>query len=457
MSLKKTWFSYVLWVIFTVLTGAVTYVATTKMFAVLPVFALFGTAGVIAVCFFVHYICCKIKPPVVSKWTGRVLHILMFLIIAAAFVVLRLPAFMNLSVAELTEQAAGFYKASMVGAQTADVPGVASLFEQTYINVLSGLFLFLGNKAEILYYFQMFLQSVSFLLLLVIGWTFQKRVYAWIPALFYAVSPFLFSAVRDVGPANFWLCIMLIGVSVICLLEKAWKNRNITYVVLTAAELLFGAFIFIIKADVILYGNNAFTSGGIIKGTTHMLGMELLIIAILMVFYCVSFWFNKQDHKALYVLPFTGYCVLFVCLSFYEFDSAYFCVMSAVLNLYFLIAESMRVMFTFKPEVVTGSIPMDKQDMLTVNKDSSDFDWSEMNEIMKGKSVEEKASVMEEIKEEAAAVKEETPVVDKTAPIENVLPMPKKHMPKVLGYAFEPEEDMMHYDVEIENDEYDYS
>ena len=51
---------------------------------------------------------------------------------------------------------------------------------------------------------------------------------------------------------------------------------------------------------------------------------------------------------------------------------------------------------------------------------------------------------------------EELTVIDKTAPIENVLPMPKKHTPRVFDYAFEPSEDMMHYDVEIENDEYDY-
>ena len=40
--------------------------------------------------------------------------------------------------------------------------------------------------------------------------------------------------------------------------------------------------------------------------------------------------------------------------------------------------------------------------------------------------------------------------------IENVLPMPKKHIGRTLDYAFEPSEDMMHYDIEFENDKYDY-
>ena len=40
--------------------------------------------------------------------------------------------------------------------------------------------------------------------------------------------------------------------------------------------------------------------------------------------------------------------------------------------------------------------------------------------------------------------------------IENPLPMPKKHVRKATEYGFIPEEDMMHYDIEVdENDDYD--
>lgn len=48
--------------------------------------------------------------------------------------------------------------------------------------------------------------------------------------------------------------------------------------------------------------------------------------------------------------------------------------------------------------------------------------------------------------------KEEIPFV----PIENVLPIPKKHIKKELGYAFEPDEKYMKYDYEIsDNDDFD--
>ena len=42
--------------------------------------------------------------------------------------------------------------------------------------------------------------------------------------------------------------------------------------------------------------------------------------------------------------------------------------------------------------------------------------------------------------------------------IQNPLPMPKKHVRKTMEYGFLPEEDMMHYDIEVdENDDYDIS
>ena len=42
--------------------------------------------------------------------------------------------------------------------------------------------------------------------------------------------------------------------------------------------------------------------------------------------------------------------------------------------------------------------------------------------------------------------------------IQNPLPMPKKHVRKTMEYGFHPEEDMMHYDIEVdENDDYDIS
>ena len=87
--------------------------------------------------------------------------------------------------------------------------------------------------------------------------------------------------------------------------------------------------------------------------------------------------------------------------------------------LYFLCAEGMRVLFSAKTEVLTG---------INVTETVPPVPKPEENSF----------------------------VFDKTAMIENVLPMPKKHIGRTLDYAFEPSEDMMHYDIEFENDKYDY-
>lgn len=445
MSLKKIWFSYVLWFIFTGLTVLITYFTLSEVFLNLfgeislsfagwSVNADIGfmllTAGLAAgLCFLLHYICGRVKRPVMSKWAVRAFHILMFLGITVVFIAVRLPLVMNAAATELSEQAAYFYQASMVGAEeTADL--TASILEQAYSNVLSGLFLFLGNKAEVLRYFQLFLQAVSFILLIPIGWTLQKGVYAWIPAAFYAAMPFSFYAVKDAGPANFWMCLLIIGIFIICMLESAWKNKNITYIVLVAAELLFGAFVFYSKSGVLLYGQAPFQSGGMIPVPRDILTMEMLAAVVLLIFYCVSFWFHKQDHKSLFVLPFAGFYALFMWLSPYEFDIPYFLIMSAALNFYILTAESMRAILAVKPVADTGRTDSSKPAKISEEQQKE--------------------------KEPENPQKEEQAPVDRRALIENVLPMPKKHVPKTLDYAFEPSEEQMHYDIEIENDDYDY-
>ena len=158
-------------------------------------------------------------------------------------------------------------------------------------------------------------------------------------------------------------------------------------------------------------------------------------------------------------------------------------------------------MFTAKPKVLTGQNKEHDMNEAIVEKvadsntsdkktaDRKDFDWTEMKTIMEQKekinkteeaveedSVQEDTGVirvsdiLKAVKskktevEKAYDAKEETDetesaaikTTDKTAMIENVLPMPKKHVGRSFDYSFEPSADMMHYDVESENDDYDY-
>jgi len=456
MSLKKTWFSYVLWAVLAVLTGITTYIAVVKVLTMHPIIAPWVGVGAIAIFLIIHFLCGEIKQFVISKWMGRMLHIVIFLAITAAFILLRLPAVLDVANIVSSQQATWFFDASKVGRDVLSIAGMTSVLEQIYINLLSGVFLFLGNKIEVLLYIQVILQILSYIFLIFIGWTLQKGIYAWIPALLYAVSPFMYSAIENVGAANFWMCIVVFVLFLICMLQGTWKNRNITYIAVAVIQILLGVIVFIIKIDVLWYGNSLLSTGGYLKGTEGILGVEMFIAVIALIGYCVSFWFDKQDHRVLYVLPFVLYSIILTIAAFFEYETCSLVMMLAAINLYFLVAECMRVTFTFKPEVVTGGIDADTKEESIVEKETADFDWSEMKDIMHDNKTAETNTVTENVVVREEKVKEEMPVIDRTAPIENVLPMPKKHKPRILDYAFEPSEDMMHYDVEIENDEYDY-
>lgn len=454
MSLKKTWFSYVLWVVLAGLTGLTSYIAIVKVFALFPGIVAILIAGIAGVCIMTHFVCGKIKGFTLSKWPGRMVHMLWFLLIAVVFVYLRLPVFTDMESIVSFQQMEWFYNATKVGRDVLSIAGITTVMEQIYMNLISGLFLFLGNKMELLVYVQAVFQLFSFVMLIVIGHTLQKKVYAWIPALLYAVSPFMYTALGDVGPANFWTFVVLFVMAVICVLQKIWKNKNVTYIVLVLWQILFAAVYYVFKLDVFWYGNPSYVTGGNLKGTVDFLGIEMLVAVVALIWYCVSFWFDKQDHRTLYIVPFVLNCVMLTFAAFGEYETCNLFMMLAAVNLYFLMTESLRVTFRFKPETVTGQMKGKMTKEKTDTKEDA-FDWEEMKTVMKSSSEVEvetnkEPTKMPEVKEEPVSV------IDKRAPIENVLPMPKKHIPKVLDYAFEPEEDMMHYDVEIENDDYDY-
>lgn len=457
MSLNKTWFSYILWFVLAGLTGITSYIAIVKVFAMVPWMAIILIAGIVGLCVLVHFVCGKINGIVLSKWPGRIVHMLWLLLITVAFVYLRLPVFTDMDSLVTPLQMEWFYDATKVGRNVLDVAGITTVAEQIYMNLLSGLFLFLGNKIELLVYVQVAFQTLSFVMLIIIGHTLQRKIYAWIPALLYAVSPFMFTAIGDVGPSNFWTCVVLFVMAIICILQKTWKNRNITYIVLVLWQILFAVVYYIIKLDMFWYGNPSYETGGYLKGTVSFLGVEMLIALFFLIWYCVSFWFDKQDHRTLYIIPFILDCVILTLAAFREYETCNLFMMLAAINLYFLMTESMRVTFRFKPETVTGQIKDKVIKEKTVKEEINEetFDWEEMKTVMNASSeVEEETK---KVLEETSGVKEEPiPVIDRKALIENVLPMPKKHVPKVLDYAFEPEDNMMHFDVEIENDDYDY-
>ncbi len=454
MSLKKSWFSYVLWFIFAGMTVVISYSVLTELFQafyenicqkifagylyskpIMKLLTVIIAAGVLAL---FNILCKRMKVFTLPKWCGVLLHALFFIFVLGLFCYLRLPAILNDYSQIWSNQAEYFYQASKIGASVTESTVSMSYLERVYSFVLSGIFLFFGNKPVMMHYFQLFLQTVSLLLLILIGFHVQKGLVAWIPAIWYAVSPYSIALTKDCGPASFWFLVVLFGLFLICLFERAWKCKNITYIVFVLYQLIICGVIVWIKSPVLFLGKSPFVSGGLFEGNVAVYNISVIIFVVFMLAYCVSFWFDKQDHKSLYIIPFATLGICFIWLSNYEFDIPAFLMMFTALNFCFLFMESLKITFRANPKVLTGNIDsknacadMDKQEEET---EEEVFDWTQMQ------------AVMEETKE----------VIDKTAMIENVLPMPKKHVPKVIDYAFEPSEEQMHYDIEIENDDYDY-
>lgn len=487
MNLKKTWLSYLLWFVFAVAAVLISYNVLgdvlQEFYAMLSSYApeftfaidlggkVLTIAAVILLVVVLQYLCGRVKTPVVPKWLGIIGHILVCAGIVAAFCVLRYAPFMHALYfkaysSEPSLQAQFFFTLSKVGALEENVSalGTVSVLEQGYLAVLHTLFLFFGNKIEVLYWLQLIAQSLTLVMLMFIGKAMQKGIFAWTPALLYAVAPTFFYSASDVGITNFWTLAAVFLLLVICLLEKAWKKKQITYLVIVFAQLIVAGLLFWSKMNVLIHGKAPFVSGGVTPGAENVLNWELLAWTAFFIIYSVTFFMDEQDGKVLLIIPFVGFSFLFAWLSVFEYEASYYVMTLVLLNLGFMISESMRTIFKLNPTVLTEKNKKIKASE-EEKSDSEAYEWEEMKEVMHstdGIEIREEEAERVELAfvemevEEKKDEEKPSVVIDKKAPIENVLPMPKKHKPKVLDYAFEPTEDMMHYDIEIENDEYDY-
>ncbi len=431
MSIKKTWFSYILWLIatgFSVLfiignvCSIMDYYDVSSSnsdwgYAVYSIVFIFASAGI---CILLRFIRNHIHMPALSKWIYRSFHIFVLISSIALFLITRIwSAF---QAAFRTQQVMNIYELSRIGGPSKTMASL-SVFEGIYVKVLSGLFLFLGNKLEVMLYLQFFLQIMTFILLIYIGWTLQKGIYAWIPVLFYSLSPFFIGEIPDMGAGNFFFFVIVCGIALICLLERVWKNKTLTYILVS----LFGVICSIL---VVLVNSERFFDWNYIPDEVSEIEQIITIripsyywemagLLFLVVLYIVSFWYQKTDNASLYIISVSSFLFVIFGLKLGEVELQSLSLMLIHFYLYFLCAEGMRVLFSAKTEVLTG---------INVTETVLPVPKPEENSF----------------------------VFDKTAMIENVLPMPKKHIGRTLDYAFEPSEDMMHYDIEFENDKYDY-
>lgn len=483
MKVKKTWFSYILWLLATGFSILFTYYALThavKYFGL----ALSGqtemgiayTAAFVVfvalICLLLRFFVSKIRFLRMNKWLALVLHILVFFALGYMFLYTRLIypqgsqmqlyCFFQLSDEPFSwgvgrNSILDILYPELVEKITLMLEGVSySPFEKFYTSFLSVLFLFFGDLRIFIIFAAIGLQILTFLLLVFLGFKMQKGVFVWMPALVYTFLPLYNMMVADYGPSNFSFFIFVLILALIWLHQKSKKSRIRSHILTSVWGTSVCIFMLCAKWD-LLFGNVLpFQSEGVFLVDATAYVPALLAGSVFLLLYCVGYAFTGMDIGVIYLIPVLFGSGLFFALQRLENDSSLF--LGAFVLFFMLLTgmEGIRLLFTYAPVMAKETEMSYESDILkeydTSVKLPENAETPEDTGVIR---VSDILGMTEKEKEEDEKTSEE--VTDKTAMIENVLPMPKKHVSRNPGYSFEPSEEMMHYDVEIENDEYDYT
>lgn len=480
MKVKKTWFSYVLWLLATGFSILVTYYALTNAVKYMEIresdrigLSVAYTAATVvftvAIGFFLRWLGSKVPPLRLNKWFSRGLFCLVLLGVTCLFWFVRaqvltfaegsmeqLYCFFQLSDAPFTTQYGETFIMEILYPEQMEKVGqmlngvTLTVFEKSYTAFIAILFLFFGDMSGFIYIASKVLQVLTLFLLVFIGFKMQKGILAWIPALTYTFLPLYAYMYEDYGPSNFAFYFLLLGIALIWLNQKSGADKTRSCV-LTA---IWGSFVCIFvcmtKSAVLFKHVHPFVSGGVFVSNEFLFYIELLGGALLLLLYCMGYGFAKKNVCLIYFIPLALVTGSFWALRDKENDVTLFLSAFLILWILFLGMEGLRLLFSY-PQTIS----------------EKDSDCQKTPVLQENITCEETTACTEDIglirvsdilgtanKADADEVVEE--VTDKSAMIENVLPMPKKHVSRNLDYSFDPSEDMMHYDVEIENDDYDY-
>ena len=217
MNHKKTWFSYVLWLIaaglsiyfslmfmrnFCLYMGIDSGLTNGFMYS-------FPIVGIL-LAFLIRIASIHCKLPVVSKGVRYGIHVVLLFLLIGVFGVLRYQTLGRMDSIEAIENSA-VYQAALIG-NNSGIVLPAGIHNQLYSSLISVLLLFLGNKAIAIVYLQLFLQVISFASLCVIGYWLKKGVTGYIPALVFSISPLFYEALPEVTAANLSFCFCLLGI-----------------------------------------------------------------------------------------------------------------------------------------------------------------------------------------------------------------------------------------------------
>ncbi len=507
MNLKKTWFSYVLWFAATGLSIYFSLMFMRNLCLHMEIDSLLTNGFMysfpvvsVLIAFMLRKVLLLCKWKALPKGISYAIHALLFFALVGLFVILRFQTLSGIDSLEKIENSA-VYQAALIG-KTSGIILPDGVHNYLYSGLISGVLLFLGNKAIAIVYLQLFLQTLSFTCLCIIGHWLKKGILGYLPALVFAVSPTFYEALPEVTTANFSVCLCVIGMLFWFLLFQKHEKQIIDYLCCMLTGIIGGlllvyhpvcivyvigtVFLLIGKKNIstwnkcgfvftymgvsaVVYAICAFlgitniayfvscfvaNSGNRLRGMQYGTIMVFVILTAFLWMYIVAFWVHTKNYVQIYIVPLWILAVMHFCGASYQDVKMQLMLMQ--LYMAFLCVEGIRHLLI--PGAYKQMVETNKEETNSVVKTLKQIEEKEENSKKQLVFENGVPSVTQIIggKDALAKLKDDEKVIDKTAPIENVLPMPKKHVPKVLDYAFEPESEQMHYDVEIENDEYDY-
>lgn len=482
MRVRKTWFSYAEWFLFSFSILVVFYMIWNSLFTTcgIPIAAYrMAAAAAVLIAVFLIFLVLYYVISRFSHYQGThgyrdmALCVVCLLILAALFIGIRIDATKQF---DAIVSASSYYSTAMIrlnGEQ--GMQGFQSLSDG-YLYVLSFFLRLFGNKTVVAVILQIALQLGTFIVTFFAVERIAGRVTGLLTCGFMIFMPAMITDVCKADPASFQLLIYsFVFLLFTFYIRKIWEKRLIwlktvlwscflgvlfvfqgefllffvmTLVFLIAMECTdrkmkwctscLSLIVFILTVFIIVVVNALMENQVISEYLLQCAGNRympvwngswfdfvensifLLVLITMACFLIFSFWTTDNDRGHLFVLPLCTVVCSWLFLPATQFSDRF------GLSCYFL--------------AVTVSCGL--SNCIFIKKKEIEVSKEEFEIPVQDYSIED--------------MKRYSATDDKVTFIENPLPLPKKHEKKEMTYAFEPEDALMHYDIDPEKDKLKY-
>ena len=490
MRVRKTWFSYVLWFLFSCSLAVMFYFSLSSYLKLLGITNIRQSGGMIAICAVILVIFFCLVEWFFNRKSNRgrekrdriyaVIGLFLFAILFFLFRILLIP-----TIDENQFSSSTLFQNAVIDRETG-YQFLISTPQQLFTSLLSTFFLFLGNKGIAVWVLQTILQTLCF----VFSYFAVKRLAGRIPALTVtlgiAALPMFFNDVLHTQISTllfliFMISLWLLSIYSVWLKEKKGKeivSFLIAFIFGTLAcyDIIFSGLLLlpimvcgetplksglkkacniglVILGSVLSYGISAFLPA-IVKGQFSYLTLESYFTNRYALHFTLDFIKNFSELNYLFIVFIFCICYIIMFLKT-EHDEAHIFLFAALVTalLFVLFSPDIPLSYYYILALCFLAVAGAGVRNLVLSNETS-------IKTKKNKKMEETKDEewqVEDVTHEQQPIIEPSVIEPKIQYIENPLPLPKKHEKKEMDYGFEPEEEKMHYDFEItdENAFYD--